>query len=473
MFSSSETLDWPPIAGPLDADSSLSPTVFALSPFSPLPRSVTRSSTSASSPLKYDDTLFSSLLPSTPPSMLPPSDQLSPSPTSHSCQPPADLLASLAFDPALLLAQLDAPPSDTVPQPPRSEVTRKRERLTGLTQQQRAIRKKEQHRVIDAHRRQREQVVVSKMQQLMGVNKPLLHKRHRSDTNSTSTASNTDSESSSEEREDEYEEPTRRKVDKSDRVSVLERAAEHMERMQVALQQMAAACTRQQQQFRAFIDRQQQLCATSSAAACTCSTSPGRSCSCCPPHPLSALHPLLTQRLATQINSGALDSCSYISASISMFVVSLKTGRILDVNSRYLSAGGWERHHLVDRLMLAPQAVGSGPADTAAKINFVNDRFLIDGPDGRLVPAPLYEQYERSKQSLRQLITGEREMVRAVWRTSLKDGKLCELEALTWAGGHMDVRDRVTGATVRRPAYLVYVSALDTRVCTQDDKDVR
>ena len=159
-----------------------------------------------------------------------------------------------------------------------------------------------------------------------------------------------------------------------------------------------------------------------------------------------------------------------------MMVVSLTTGCIVDVNSRFLSSGGWERHHLVDRLMLAPYATqaAGGPADTAAKMGLLNERFLVDGPDGSLVPAPLFEQYERSKQLLKQLVMGERELVRAIWRTTMKDGKPCELESTTWAGGHVEVEDAATGGRVRRPAYLVFVSGLDSRVCTHDDQvDVR
>ena len=466
MYSSSEQLDWPHTVGPLDPESSLSPTDYPLSSFSPLPRLIPRSSTS----VPHTDELLSPYSPLLPGSILPPSEQPSAAVSPHSCSPSPELLASLTFDPNDILSQVVTPPLAHSPAARSDPTARKRERITGLTQQQRATRKKEQHKLIDAQRRQREHVVVVKMQQLMDCNSNKRPKRQRSDTNSTaSTASHSDSELSSDEREEEYEEPTRRTVDKSDRVSVLERAAEHMERMQAALQQMAAACTEQQQQFRAFIERQQQLC--SAATTCTCNSANGRACSCCPPHPLSSLHPLLTQRLHTQANTGALDSCTYISASVAMMVVSLTTGSILDVNSRFLSSGGWERHHLVDRNMLAPYATqaAGGPADTSAKVGFLNDRFLVDGPDGRMVPAPLYEQYERSKQVLKQLVMGEREMVTAVWRTSLKDGKLCELESTAWAGGHVEVEDKATGRRVKRPAYLVFVTGIDSRVCTDED----
>ena len=480
MYSSSDSLDWPSTVGPLDSDSSLNPTVFTLSPFSPLPRSITRLSTSTSTAIKDEDNLFPSLLPSST-SVQPSDHPTSPTLSPHSCNPPSDLLTSLTFSPTQLIAQLVTQATDSPSHAHRSEA-RKRERLTGLTKQQRAMRKKEQHRLIDAQRRQREQVVVVKMQQLMGCNKQLQHKRQRSDTNSTSTGSNSDSESSSEEREvEEYEEaPRGQRVDKSDRVSVLERAVDHMERMQAALHQMAAACTTQQQQFRSFIERQQFLCAT--ANTCTCnsasSSTSARSCSCCPPsHPLSILHPLMTHQLHTHINGGALDSSSYISASVAMMVVSLTTGCILDVNSRFLTSGGWERHHLVDRNMLAPYAkhAQGGPADTAAKMGLLNDRFLVDGPDGALVPAPLFEQYERSKQLLKQLVLGEQEMVRAVWRTTMRDGRLCELESTAWAGGHVEVEIGSTGERVRRPAYVVFVSSIESRVfvrTTSDKEDI-
>ena len=466
MYAPSDSLDWPHSVGPLDSDSSasLSSTTFTLSPCSPLPRSITRSSTSASASITHDDTLFLPLLPST----LPPSDQPSSLLPQPYQPPPPDLLASLAFDAEQLIAQLVTQPDPPTPQA-RSEA-RKRERLTGLTAAERAKRKKEQHRVIDAQRRQREQVVVSRMQQLMGCNRPLQHKRQRSDTNSTNSTStsNSDSDLSSEERDDEYEEPTRRRVDKSDRVSVLERAVEHMDRMQGALQQLAAACTNQQQQFRSFIERQQLVSA--STPLCTCGTATVHPTSCSYPHPLSTVHPLITQRLHTFVNTGALDSCAYISASMAMMVVSLTTGCILDVNSRFLSSGGWERQHLIDRNMLAPYAKGAagGPADTSAKMHLLNDRFLVDGPDGCLVPAPLFEQYERSKQLLKQLVLGECDCVRAVWRTTMKDGKPCELESTTWAGGHVEVEDATTGEKVRRPAYLVFVSSIDSRVMTHD-----
>ena len=475
--SSNDHFDWPAL-GLLDTEPSIHPSAYGLAPLSPLPRTLARASTSAfasaSASTKDEGGLYPSLL-----SILPPSDELfsslPPVPSTHTCQPPPELLASLAFDPALLIGQLDTQPLSPPTPPPRSD-SRKRVRLTGLTSQQRATRKKEQHRAIDSQRRQREHVVVVKMQQLMGAHRPPHHKRQHGDARSTSTgnSSDTDSLDGDERDEDEDEEATRggRRGDKSDRVSVLERAAERMERMQAVLQQMAATCTAQQQQFRAFIERQKQLCATAATCTCHSSSSPSssQSCSCCPPHPLSTLHPLLAQQLHTRANSGSLDSCAYLSSSAAMFVVSLTTGRILDVNSRFLSSGGWERHHLVDRNMLAPYATRppDGPADTQSKREFMKERFLVEGADGVLAPAPLYEQYERSKQLVKELVQGERDIVTAVWRTTIRDGRVVEIESTTWAGGHVEV-EVAGGGRVRRPEYLVYVSRMDSCVTVPDD----
>ena len=334
--------------------------------------------------------------------------------------------------------------------------------MPGLTKQQRTERKKQKHREIDAVRRHREHGAVTRMQQLMegGISSSGKHGRHKRLKGAADESAEQDSDGSSDEGEQQQDQEageesggtTKRRGDKMDKVSVMERAAEHMERMQAVLQQMVAACTNQQQHLRYFLQHQQRL----SAAAASCSTASSSSA----PPPLSTLHPYASQRLHAHVGSAALSSAYHLSAPGAIMVVSLATGCFLHANDRFLSLTGWQPSHLIGRLMMPPPH------------SFVHQRivpahpnsYLVDSPDGLMREACFFEQHEHSKQLMGLLLAGQQRTMTTVWRFLMKDSRLYDVESTSWIG-YQDNDE----PSDKQPAYVVFVTRLEHRVRVMPD----
>ena len=374
-------------------------------------------------------------------------------------QPPADshipqavaaeLHSCLSFDPQLLINQLTAQPSS-----PSELEPRKRKRIPGLTKQQRKDRLKQQHREIDARRRRREQSVVTRMHNVLhgggeeeeeggGVG----GRRRKNGVGEGSESGEEEGEEDEngevgEERKESECRVARRKAERVEKGLVLERAVEYMERMQGVLQQIAAHSTTQQRLLR-------QLAQSRS----TCCTSASPSLGCLP----SACY----QRIQSHMNSQQLGSAAFLSASAAMMVVSLVNGCVVDVNDRLLQCTGWERHHLIARMIMAPypqspSALPRGTNDWKALWRQQSSRILVDGPDGGMVPCGYYEQPAASIALMGRLLLGEMRSVTATWRTVIRTGRVVDLECRTWVGGEVDVVE-AAGGMVKRPAWLASV----------------
>ena len=501
-----EQLEWPPPPPLLLADPPLPSPPFSqhgsssslsfphISHFPPLSSPTTPATSSAlrqprspppsSSSTAYADEKLSHYSPHPLPSLdtftslLPASSTLQPPPAAVPIDTLISAASCLSFDPQHALEQLV---SQAQPTSPVSAEPRRRQRIPGLTKQQRTERKKQKHREIDAVRRHREHTVVVKMQQLMesgnnsnnNNNKPQAnnsnsnsrqHKRLKSATTDSLEAAQPDSDDTSDEREPNDDEAagddsnggtvrrSGQRGEKMDKVSVMERAADHMERMQAVLQQMAAACTKQQQHLRYFLEHQHRLTAATSTTSSSSSSS-----SAPPPHPLSTLHPYASQRLYAHIGSATLHSTQSMSGSASIMVVSLSTGCFLHANDRFLAMTGWQPAHLVGRLMMPPPHSFVHGRVVAALPN----SYLVDGGEGRSMrEACFYDQAERSKQMMGLLLAGQLRTVTAVWRFLMKDSRLYDVESTTWLG----YQDSADGQPGKLPAYAVFVSYLDRRV---------
>jgi len=380
---------------------------------------------------------------------------LPPSAIDSICHEPtitAELHSCLSFDPRLLIGQLTIRPSSPAELEPR-----KRQRIPGLTKQQRKERLKQQHREIDARRRHREQSVVQRMHHVLSAADsttpaaPL--KRRKNET--TEDRSNSEEEQDEEGREEEEEErkqgagrAERRKAERVEKALVLERAVEYMERMQGVLHQLAAHSTTQQRLLRQF--------AHSRTATACCRTSTA-------PHSLDCLPPHCYHRIQSHITTRQLSSATFLSASAAMMVVCLVTGAVLDVNERLLRCTGWDRLHLEGRMIMAPypkQSLAStappGSIDWAALRQQQSNRVLVNGPDGCMVPVGYYEQPAVSMALMGRLLAGELRSVTAVWRTAVRSGRAVDVECRSWAGGEVEVME-AGGVMAKRPAWLASV----------------
>ena len=132
--------------------------------------------------------------------------------------------------------------------------------------------------------------------------------------------------------------------------------------------------------------------------------------------------------------SHALYRSCIMSASMSLFLVSVDTGRVLEANDVVYQSTGWKPEHVIDRsvpaalhrsatcashpslhscappvcrslcrvltapfelFMMAPKDLP--PLDDPAQIMRNQHRPLVNGPDGQLVPAKFFNQYLKSK----------------------------------------------------------------------------
>ena len=382
----------------------------------------------------------------------------------------AELQSCLSFDPQLLIQQLTVRPLSPAELEPR-----KRKRIPGLTKQQRKERLKQQHREIDARRRRREQSAIERMHRVLYNNSSRssssssggreaavatvqLKKRKNgsvAESGSEAEKEKDDDDDENGEQDDDDEEGQGRedgkrtggraerwRAERVEKGMVLERAVEYMERMHGVLQQMAAHSSTQQRVLRQLVH---------SRAVC-CSSTPSLAC----------LPPAFYHRIESHINSQQLGSATFVSASAAMMVVSLVNGCVVDVNERLLLCTGWERQHLVARMIMAPyaqppSAMQPGTTDWDALREQQRNRILVDGPsDCGMVPAGYYEQPAASLALLVRLLVGELRSVTAVWRTVVRSGRVVDVLCRSWAGGEVDVLE-ASGSIANRPAWLASV----------------
>ena len=248
---------------------------------------------------------------------------------------PPDLLSSLSFDPQQLLAQLSTDLST-----PAAAEPKKRNRIPGLTAQQRAALKRQKHREIDTQRRHREQAAIGKLHSL--VYQPLGketrsggngRKRARGEWLDGSSNGGDEVEQNDDEDDSDNEDEDNDSAKSKDKVTILEHSARRLEQMQSIILQLTAACTTQQNNNRTLLA---QVHSNPSS------------------HALSLFHQPVAQQLDANLGQQSLYASMFLSASASMFVIRCDTGVVMDVNDRLLEESGWLRHHIVGRLMTAP-----------------------------------------------------------------------------------------------------------------------
>ena len=390
-------------------------------------------------------------------------DSSSPDPPSFT----STLLNSLSFNPHQLLAQLTT--SLTSPSGPSEP--KKRNRIPGLTAQQRAALKRQKHREIDTQRRHREQAAIGKLHSL--VYQPLGkekkgtidgagsggRKRARGEWldaagNGVDQQDNNDDDSDADEEEG-GEEGDSSKTAK-DKVTILEHSARRLEQMQSIIHQLTAACTTQQNNNRLLLT---QLHTNNQQLQQQSPPSPSS-------HPLALFHPPVAQQLDANLGNQSLYASLFLSASAPMFIIRCDTGCVVDLNTRMSEDSGWQRHHVVGRMMTAPYDafVCETKVDMDRIMCAAGQRVLVEGSDGQLVPATKQNQYERSRYLIQQLYQGYVNQIDAVWRAQMRNGKVYEVMCKSYISGYRDVLNE-EGRSVRRPNTVVFVCDTLNAVC--------
>ena len=322
-----------------------------------------------------------------------------------------------------------------------------------MTAQQRAELKRQKHREIDANRIQREKAAVSRLTRLTSQQQQRIQQ---------------DSIEQEEEEAAEVEDTEQGATGggRRDKVTVLEDSARKIEELQRLVSRLTDACTAQQTNNRTLV-LQLQAASQQPPTPSHSSTSHTTAASS---HPLSLLPASVTQQLEQHIGSASLHSAWFSNSTVSICVVRCSTGCVLDLNDRMLRESGWSRNHVIGRLMVPPfdyiVSPGSFTEKSFRELN--SQRPLIDGPDGRMVPAKTQPQYARSKALIHQLYTGEKESIFCVFRYQLRNGRVYEVKCAVWTSSWVEEKDS-DGVVHRRPDSTFMVSSYNDSVCMDDD----
>jgi len=330
--------------------------------------------------------------------------------------------------------------------------------MAGLTAQQRAELKRQKHREIDANRIQREKAAVKRLTAL-------------------TTAEQQQRQSGEERKEDDDEREAEEAEGRRDKVTVLEDSARKIDELQRLVSRLTDACNVQQVNNRSLVMQLQQAARQSPSQ----STSPRSSsnASSASSHPLSLLSSSVSQQLDAHIGAASLHSSWFVQSSVCIAVIRCATGCVLDVNDRFLTESSWERRHVVGRLIcpptdyiLAPHKYTQHSFDQLSK-----QRFLVDGPDGRLVPSRTQPQYMRSREMIRALYRGEKHNIFCAFRYQMKNGRVHEVKSAAWATSWVEEPCEEAGggdgsdgsvAVRRRPECIFLVCSFSDAVCVDD-----
>ena len=174
---------------------------------------------------------------------------------------------------------------------------------------------------------------------------------------------------------------------------------------------------------------------------------------------IASLASSASSSLDSRLASSALNSSLLLSVRVAITVVDGMASRVLDCNAYMLESTGWERHHVIDRIIgrsydeLMDDRVWQAN-ETVRRLT--GDHVLVNGPGGTMVRAQLQEQYPSSLEKKRRLYRREVDKISALWRNQLRDGFVYEMSGVTYVSDWMDVDDR-RGGLVQRPQRVVWV----------------
>ena len=263
----------------------------------------------------------------------------------------------------------------------------------------RAERKRRRHLAIDLSRRQREATAIQRLKQIL----PRADGRLSDDS--------------------------RHSEERKDKVSVLEQAAQQLGELRQRVAQLTHSNNAQHDQLNAVRFQLQQ---TQSAVT----------------------------RMDEEARSHSLYSSAFLSNSQCLLLVSVGTGVALDVNARLLQAAGWERQHVLGRLLTVPykHLMNPGVSTSSERHYFRQHRVLVESKETKqMVPAQPARQYKSGQEAIADVASGRRKQHWAVFRLYVRSGELCDIPGTCWAGESEEVEDQdAAGLQYRRPKHIIF-----------------
>ena len=152
-------------------------------------------------------------------------------------------------------------------------------------------------------------------------------------------------------------------------------------------------------------------------------------------------------------------SSAFLSSSLSLCLVSVSSGLVLDANARLFHTTGWQRHHVIGRMLTVPyEHLITRTVCPSERQQRQQQRLLVEDRHGQMVPSPQVQQYETGRQAIVDVASGARAQVYSVWRLHVRSGRLYELPGSCWAGELEDVEEG-EGEQLRRyrrPQHIIF-----------------
>ena len=304
------------------------------------------------------------------------------------------------------------------PQQPR----RRYQRTPGLSREQRAERRRQSHRELDAVRRHRDAAAINRLGQLTATaqSQPHASGGHRR-VKREADADNAELEVD--------------KKGKRHRTAVLEQSVHQMEELQALVDRLAATCARQCSDVAAL--RLQLLAA---------GVQPQRAVESAVRFPdvMPLLSASMTRRLAGELGVSGLYNVLFSSPSVGLMLVDCATGVALEVNERLVQGGLCTREDIIGR-QVAPTydaVVKSEEWDNQPSTPHSLESAAQGNAEGN---ASMYSQYGVTKENVMSLYRGQVDQIHVVWRAQLGDGLVYEVPL----SGFVASRDDVEGGRPR------------------------
>lgn len=312
---------------------------------------------------------------------------------------------------------------------------------------QRPLHPKLRHRAMDARRRQREAVVLRRMQSLLWKTEDV--------------AAETGPELASAG----CEQPRRSRL-KTDKLSILESCAQRTMEMTAALHSLSDACNNKDKHI-AHLTRQVQAMTVAHSSTFRSMSSSIAPASLSSPtlstlsSSLPSLHPVLWSCINQLDSSVSLHASRLVGSPLCMLLFSIPEGRLLDANSELLIRSGWTRDALVNTVVATPQQRLDLTDDT--RLCPLTDRVerLEGGGRGRVLQTA--QQYPSTKTAMHELWAGSQGKVDVTWRMFKADGILYETRQSVWLQEHSmaDEEEASQGAAVVAARLMVMACVLD------------
>ena len=303
-----------------------------------------------------------------------------------------------------------------LPAPTARPLKRTRERIRGLTREQRAERKRTKHRQIDASRRQKEIAAMNSLRNII-----------RGQPSRTAHSGKGEEETEHDNRDGQAEESG----EVTSKAVVLESSVELIRQLQALCAKMQAACNAKDKQI---VRLASDLHSVTRPRPIDATASPDFTSSL-----LSA-----TRHVSQLERSTCLRQSTCLSSVLCIAVLAVPLAVIIDCNNAFVDCAGWSREQLLQSVM-KPPTVAKSAAELTAMADYRVCPMMVSGRRSRRQLKQLEAdetadstveryvgQYPSSMQEIAALLEGTKQKIECTWRVRAADDEVYEVQMSAW-----------------------------------------